>query len=126
MTTAQNPPDALIWSRRIVLAACYGLLVYFLVSSVVALNSIVITTFVIWFVQILPLVIFMPGLHQSRLRSYAWVSFVVLLYFMHGVLVAFVPERRLFGLIEVTLCSVLFVFLIIYIRQHRTYYNVSL
>ena len=108
------------------LAACYGLLLNFLVSSLMVLNGLAAATLVIWLVQIIPLAIFLPGLHQRRLRSFAWVSFVILLYFMHGVLVAFDPGRRWFGLIEVSLCTVAFVALIIYIRQYRQYYQVRL
>lgn len=119
-------PPALVRSRLIVLAACYGLIIYFLASSLRALNGVALATFVIWFIQILPLVIFLPGLHRNRLRHYAWVSFVVLLYFMHGVLVAFEPARRIYGLVEVFLCTVLFVFLIFYIRQYREHYGVGL
>ena len=126
MTTPEKLPAALIWSRTIVLACSYGLLLYFLVSSIAALDGIVVATFVIWLLQILPLLIFLRGLHQSRLRSYAWVSFVVLLYFMHGVLVAFSPGRLMFGLVEVVLCAVLFVSLIIFIRQFRNHYGVGL
>ena len=126
MTTPEKLPAALIWSRAIVLACSYGLLLYFLVSSIAALDGIVVATFVIWLLQILPLLIFLPGLHKSRLRSYAWVSFVVLLYFMHGVLVAFSPSRLMFGLVEVALCAMLFVSLIIFIRQFRDHYGVGL
>ncbi|MSR12176.1 MAG: DUF2069 domain-containing protein [Gammaproteobacteria bacterium] len=126
MTDTANPPIALQRARLIVLAACYGLLLNFLVSSLMVLNGLAAATLVIWLVQIIPLAIFLPGLHQSRLRSFAWVSFVILLYFMHGVLVAFDPGRRWFGLIEVSLCAVAFVALIIYIRQYRQYYQVRL
>lgn len=119
-------PNALIRARLLVLASCYGLILNFLASSLMAMNGLSLSTVVIWFIQILPLAPFLPGLHHNRLRTYAWVSFVVLLYFMHGVLVAFDPGRRVSGLIEVSLCVILFVSLIIYIRQFRQHYGVSL
>lgn len=126
MSETPNLPNALVRSRLMVLAGCYGLLLNFLVSSVMVLEGLALATLVIWLVQIVPLAAFLPGLHQRRLRSYAWVSFVILLYFMHGVLVAFNPERRISGLIEVSLCAIVFVFLIIYIREYRRYYGVKL
>lgn len=125
-STDSTLPIALRRARWVVLAACYGLLLYFLVSSVVAINRFAIATVIIWLIQSIPLLIFMPGIHRQRLRSYAWMSFVVLLYFMHGVLVAFTPGRLVFGLIEVSLCTLLFLFLILYIRQFREHFGVSL
>lgn len=108
------------------LAACYGLILNFLATSLMALEGIALATLVIWLIQILPLAIFMPGLHRGRLRSFAWVSFVILLYFMHGVLVAFDPARLISGLIEVVLCVIVFFALIVYIRQYRQHYGVKL
>lgn len=126
MAATASPPLLLVRARQLVLLACYGLVLYFLASSLRALNGFTAATLVIWLIQIVPLAIFLPGLHRQRVRSYAWVSFVVLLYFMHGVLVAFDPARRWWGFVEVGLCTLLFVSLIIYIRQFRSFYNVGL
>lgn len=121
-----SQPLSLRRARWVVLGTCYGLMLYFLVSSTVAINSFGFSTLVIWLIQIIPLLLFMPGMHRHRVRSFAWMSFVVLLYFMHGVLVAFDPARRLFGLVEVGLCVVMFLFLILYIRGYRTHYGVPI
>lgn len=128
VTPLSASPTGIVLRRiqLLVLACCYGLLVYFMVSSILAINSFSFSTLVIWLIQTIPLLIFMPGMHKQHLRSFAWVSFVVLLYFMHGVLVAFDPGRLVFGLIEVGLCSLLFVFLILYIRQYRLHFGVGL
>jgi len=48
------------------------------------------------------------------------------LYFMHGVLIAFEPGRFWLGFVEATLCTVIFVLLILFIRQYRDHYQVSL
>lgn len=125
--TGMAPQPALLkLARRIVLGSCYGLVLYFLATSLRAVNGLSLGALVIWLIQIIPLAIFLPSLHGDRLRSYAWVSFVVLLYFIHGVLVAFEPERRLYGFVEVGLCALLFTGLIIYIRQYRDHYGVGL
>lgn len=126
MPANEMTPRTVVLARRIVLAACYGLILNFLATSLMALEDIAVATLVIWLIQILPLAIFMPGLHQGRLRSFAWVSFVILLYFMHGVLVAFDPARLISGLIEVVLCVIVFFALIVYIRQYRQHYGVKL
>ena len=81
---------------------------------------------VIWLIQTLPLLIFLKGLLQNNLRTYAWMCFVVLLYFTHGVLLAFDPPRRWLGVTEVLLCVIMFVAIILYIRQYREHFKVGL
>ena len=78
---------------------------------------------VIWLIQTLPLLIFLKGLLQNNLRTYAWMCFVVLLYFTHGVLLAFDPPRRWLGVTEIVLCTIMFVAMILYIRQYREHFK---
>ena len=125
MQQTEQPPQALIYSHRLVLLCFYGLMAYFAWYASLALGGVRAGTVVVWFIQTVPLWIFAPGLHRMRLRTHAWLSFVVLLYFTHGVLVAFDPARRLLGLTETGLCVVLFVALVVFIRQYREHYQVS-
>jgi uncharacterized membrane protein len=37
---------------------------------------------IVWLAYLLPLLIFLPGMLRDRLRSYIWLCFVCLLYFM--------------------------------------------
>ena len=90
----------------------YSLLFFFLLVSLQALESPGISTAVIWLLQVFPLLIFAPGLHRQNSRSFLWLSLVVLLYFIHGVLVSFDSVRRYWGIAEVSLCVVLFTLLI--------------
>jgi uncharacterized membrane protein len=124
--TTSALPAALRRSRLVVLASCYGLLLYFLISSTIAINRFGFTTVLIWLIQVIPVLIFLPGLHRQRVRSYAWMTFVILLYFMHAVLAAFDPGRRIFGFVEIGLCAVMFLFLILYIRQYRAHFGVPI
>lgn len=119
-------PKNIQHTRSVVLIAYYCLLLYFLVSGVLAIGGLALATPVIWLIQIIPLLLFLRGLHKSHLRTYGWVCFVILLYFIHAVLVAFDPARRWLGIIEITLCSVIFAFLIVFIRQYRQHYKVNL
>ena len=102
-----------------VLAAYYGFILYFAVLSVTALDSIRMSTAVIWLLQILPLLPFAPGLHKGYPRIHMWLSLVVLLYFIHAVLVTFDPARRLAGGFEIFFCVVLYSSLMAYIRVSR-------
>ena len=74
----------------------------------------------------LPLLIFLPGLRRNTLRSYAWLSFVVLMYFTHAVVTAFVPGELFYGLIYSTLCVGLFCALLMYIRMAKKHLGLTL
>ena len=78
-----------------------------------------VTTLVIWAIAVFPLALFAPFLHGTRIRPFAWLSFVVLMYFVHGVLTAFTPGRLLVGLLEILFCVLLFSAVIVLIRRYR-------
>ncbi|MDA0688228.1 MAG: DUF2069 domain-containing protein [Proteobacteria bacterium] len=105
--------------HKALLLSYYSLLVFFLLVSLQALESPGISTPVIWLIQVFPLLIFAPGLHSQNSRSLLWLSLVVLLYFMHGVLVSFDSVRRYWGFAEVALCVLLFSLSILRIRAQR-------
>lgn len=120
-TTAQPPSIVQLTT----LALYYCLIAFFGFVSLQALDSVRFTTLVIWVLQILPLLPFAPGLHRRNKRICLWLSLLVLLYFIHGVQVAFDPARQLQGIIEAVLCLLLFSSLMWTIRiankQERTY-----
>lgn len=112
--------------RRIVLASFIGLLALFFVNSLLLTIRPGLTSLIIWLIQTTPLLIFIPGLARNHLRAYAWLSFVCLMYFIHAVLTAFNPASRTIGALEVALCTALFTGLILYIRNFRMHYKVSI
>ena len=58
----------------------------------------------IWFtIQVLPLLLVLPGVLALKPRSYLLATLVAMLYFCHGVLQAVSVEDRLLGLWEVGL-----------------------
>tara|TARA_B110000444_G_C18736158_1_gene545702 strand:- start:580 stop:960 length:381 start_codon:yes stop_codon:yes gene_type:complete len=126
MTADTTLPPSIERLRKSLLACYYALLAYFLVSALLIFGEFRPASLVIWFIQVTPLLIFTRGLHYANLRTYGWVSFVILLYFMHGVLIAFQPGQFWLGLVEALLCSLIFVLLILFIRQYRDHYQVSL
>lgn len=119
-------PENLRRTRRLALSAYFGLLLYFFANTAIVTPGFTLATPVIWLIQTLPLLIFLKGLLQNNLRTYAWMCFVVLLYFTHGVLLAFDPQRRWLGVTEVLLCEIMFVAMISYIRQYREHFKVGL
>jgi len=126
MTSSNNLPPSIELLRKSLLAAYYALLIYFVFSSLMVFGEFRPASLAIWLIQVIPLLIFAQGLHYANLRTYGWVSFVILLYFIHGVLIAFQPGQFWLGLVETILCTVIFVLLILFIRQYRDHYQVSL
>ena len=56
----------------------------------------------IWFaIQVLPLLLILPGVLRLIPRSFLLASLAAMLYFCHGVLQAVAPEDRVLGLWEV-------------------------
>ena len=108
-----------IWSYRLVLWSFYGFLLFFGAISLTALDSVRMSSFAIWLLQIIPLLPFAPGLHAEHRRSYIWLSLLVLVYFMHGVLVAFDPARLWQGMIQIGFCAALFTSLLVYVNATK-------
>ena len=106
--------------HRVILATYYSLLTLFLFISLTALPSFSVATPIIWLLQSLPLLLFIKTVHRSNARQFIWLSLVVLLYFMHGVLVAFEPERKFVGFLEIFLSSLLFCELMLYLKLNRS------
>lgn len=81
---------------------------------------------VICLVQTAPLSIFLPGLRRRHLRTYAWLSFAIMLYFIPSVLAAFTPGVLLYGLWLTLLCAALFCALVAYIHYAKKLMGESL
>jgi uncharacterized membrane protein len=67
-------------SSRLFLLVCLTWVLLFGVQCVDALQRGV--PWVIWAGKLLPLLLFVPGMLRDRLRSFIWLCFVVLLYFI--------------------------------------------
>ena len=119
MTEPGNNPR-LLQAHKAVLVCYYGLLGLFLFISLTALESFSLATPIIWLLQTLPLLLFIKAVHRGNASQFIYFSLVVLLYFMHGVLVAFDPARLVLGLAEVTLSIALFCSLMLYLKLGRS------
>jgi uncharacterized membrane protein len=75
-----------------------------------------------WLVlKVLPLCIPLAGLLKNRMYTYRWVSLVVWLYFIEGVVRGWSdkPPGNLLGLIEVALCLMLFASCTVHVRVRQ-------
>ncbi len=71
---------------------------------------------VILLIELVPLLLFAPGIISGSPRAYSWLCFVVNLYFIKGALAAFDPNRSLFGILEMLASLAVFVSALLYIR----------
>lgn len=67
-------------------------------------------------IRSLPLVLFLPSILGKRPRGHAWLSFVSLLYFVQGVMVATLPGQGILGGAEALAALVLFTGCMFYAR----------
>lgn len=70
----------------------------------------------IWVVRVLPLLIFLPGLARDNLRTYIWLCFVILLYFITLVLRLFNDPRDPVAWVGMSCVVILFTAAMLYAR----------
>jgi uncharacterized membrane protein len=71
---------------------------------------------IIWLAKLLPLLLFLPGMLRDRLRSYVWLCFVSLLYFIALVERVFAQPGELPGIIGLVSVVTLFIAAMLYVR----------
>jgi len=70
----------------------------------------------IWVLRVAPLLIFFPGMLADRLRSYIWLCFVCLLYFVTLVLRLFADPTNPIAILGMASVVGLFVGAMLYVR----------
>ena len=103
-------------SYRCIVGSYCALLGLFLINSLAAFDQFSLAIPVIWLLQSAPLLGFAQAVRRKNAQQLIWLSLVVLLYFMHGVLVTFDPSRRIVGAAELGLSALLFCALLLYLR----------
>ncbi len=71
---------------------------------------------IIWLVRLVPLLMFIPGMLRDKLRSYIWLCFVSLLYFVMMVLRMFADPTKLLSILGMASVVVLFLSAMLYVR----------
>nr|WP_314876250.1 DUF2069 domain-containing protein [uncultured Pseudomonas sp.] len=129
MAKRAKPLPALAWlaprlrfTRALSLACLVGLIALLLVNNLWFANLHGARVEVILAVELIPLLLVLPGMLMGSARAHAWTCFVVNIYFIKGVLAAFDPARALFGWMETLVSLGLFVSALLYVRwkfQHE-------
>lgn len=108
-------------TRVLSLVAFVALMVLLTVNNLWFANLHGARTGVILAIELVPLLLVLPGMLIGSARAHAWTCFVVNLYFIKGVLAAFDPARALLGWLEVGISLVLFVSALLFVRWRFQY-----
>lgn len=127
-STKESTPASVVIAWRAVVLSYAAILLLFTVDGVMTWmrGAPVSVAFVLWALRIIPLTIFLPGLRRRSPRVAAWLSFAILLYFIHAVTTAFVPGEALYGTIYALLCAAVFTSVVVWIRVMRKHYHITL
>ena len=71
---------------------------------------------IVWLAFCLPLLIFLPGMLRDRLRSYIWLCFICLLYFMRLVVNLFAEPGSALAIVGTAAVVTLFIAAMMYVR----------
>jgi len=71
---------------------------------------------IVWLAYCLPLLVFLPGMLRDRLRSYIWLCFVCLLYFMRLVVSLFAEPGSALAVVGTVAVVTLFIAAMMYVR----------
>ena len=71
---------------------------------------------VIWVAKLLPLLIFLPGMLKDSLRSYVWLCFIALGYFVLGVERVFAQPHETVAWVGLSSVTLLFTAAMCYVR----------
>ena len=103
-------------TRALSLGCFFGLIALLVINNLWFANLHGARVEVILAIELIPLLLLLPGMLMGSARAHAWTCFVVNIYFIKGVLAAFDPARALFGWIEVLVSLGLFVSGLLYVR----------
>ncbi len=105
-----------VLSRKLGWVGYFGLMLSMLVYNLGFAELHGARPWVILAVQLVPLLIFLPGILQGSPRTFAFLCFAINLYFIHGVLVCFQPGRGLYGGLLVFFSTLYFLAALGYVR----------
>ena len=106
-------------ARALALASLVALLLALLWQFATLPGVPVATRAVLWALVALPLLVFLPGMVRGQWKTYQWLCFVVLLYFMQLSTRLFAPQATFLHWTEIALVGILFTSSMLYARWRR-------
>ncbi len=106
-------------THKICLFSCALLVLLYGIKTLVLWPKAIDTRLVIFVLQALPFVALLPGMLKRRWRTYAWLCFIVLLYFINATLALFSPERLIIDWFIMLAVVNVFMAAMLFIRWRR-------
>ncbi|NWB87147.1 MULTISPECIES: DUF2069 domain-containing protein [Pseudomonas] len=115
------PPQAWLeprvrWSRGLALACFLGLMAFLSIYYLMFADLHGARPWVILLIELVPLLLLLPGMLLGSARGHSFTCYVVNLYFIKGALAAFDPNRQLFGVLEMAASVAVFCSAMVYVR----------
>jgi len=115
------PPQAWLetrvrWSRRLALVCFLGLMAFLSIYYLMFADLHGARPWVILLIELVPLLLLLPGMLLGSARGHSFTCYVVNLYFIKGALAAFDPNRQLFGVLEMAASVAVFCSAMVYVR----------
>ena len=95
------------------------LVLLYAIKTLVLWPTAIDTRVIIFVIQVLPFVALLPGIIKSHWRSYAWLCFILLLYFMNATLALFSPGRLIVDWFIMAAVISVFMAAMLYVRWRR-------
>ncbi len=113
---AQSLAQKAAWALLATRLLYVGLLVFFCIWYLLVSPPHTANPWIIWLIHAIPLLCFLPGVIKASPRAFAWLCFVILVYFCEGSIYALSPDQATMGLLECLLTLLFFSSAIIFIR----------
>ena len=100
--------------------ACYGLLILLLVLWYGVWSPSTLPVGLVLFFLLLPLMFPLFGMIRGKIYTHAWMTMLILFYFIHGVGEAWTtPEDRIYAFAEIILSMVIYIGSIAYVKLSK-------
>lgn len=106
-------------AHKVCLMSCAVLVSLYAIKTLVLWPKAIDTRLVIFALQALPFIALLPGMLKRRWRTYAWLCFIVLLYFMNATLALFSPGRLVIDWFIMLAVVSVFIAAMLFIRWRR-------
>lgn len=102
--------------RGLSLACFFGLIALLCVYYLLFANLHGARPWVILLIELVPLLLLVPGMLKGSPRGHSFTCYVVNLYLIKGALAAYDPNRQVFGLLEIAASVAVFCSSMLYVR----------
>ncbi len=97
------------YGNRVTLALIALMLSFFAITKWFSENASLSSAIIIWFIQSIPFLLILPGIFKHYYRSYSWLCFLLLFYFVFAIERCFLSTASVKEYVFVTLTIVLFI-----------------